>query len=62
LQTASREFLVRLAGRTPLLPGADAAAFVDVDPLLRRVYGKQKQGAGFGHAKIGGSTGCCCVA
>jgi hypothetical protein len=27
---------------------------VDVDSMLRRVYGKQKQGVGFGHAKVGG--------
>ena len=54
LQAVSRQFLVRLAERTPLLPGADAVTFVDVDSLLRRVYGKQKQGAGFGHAKVGG--------
>ena len=54
LQAVSRQFLVRLAGRVPLLPGADAVTFVDVDSLLRRVYGKQKQGAGFAHAKVGG--------
>ena len=54
LQTAAREFLVQLAGRGRLLPGADAVAFLDVDSLLRRVYGKQKQGARFGHAKVGG--------
>ena len=54
LQAASREFLVQLARRTPLLPGAGAVTFVDVDSLLRRVYGKLKQGAGFGHAKVGG--------
>jgi Transposase DDE domain group 1 len=54
LQAASREFLVGLARRTPLLPGAGAVTFIDVDSLLRRVYGKQKQGAGFGHAKVGG--------
>jgi len=54
LQAAAREFLVQLAGRGPLLPGAGAVAFLDVDSLLRRVYGKQKQGAGFGHAKVGG--------
>ena len=54
LQSASREFLVQLARRRPLLPGAGAVAFVDVDSLLRRVYGKQKQGAAFGHAKVGG--------
>jgi hypothetical protein len=54
LQAVSREFLVRLARRAPLLPGSGAVTFIDVDSLLRRVYGKQKQGAGFGHAKIGG--------
>jgi Transposase DDE domain group 1 len=54
LQAASRQFLVGLARRTPLLPGAQAVTFIDVDSLLRRVYGKQKQGAGFGHAKVGG--------
>ncbi len=54
LQAASREFLVQLAGRTRLLPGAGAVTFIDVDSLLRRVYGKKKQGAGFGHAKVGG--------
>jgi hypothetical protein len=54
LQAASRQFLVRLAGRALLLPSAGAVTFVDVDSLLRRVYGKQKQGASFGHAKVGG--------
>jgi len=54
LQSAAREFLVELARRTPLLPGAEAVTFVDVDSLLRRVFGKQKQGAAFGHAKVGG--------
>jgi hypothetical protein len=55
LQAASRQFLLGLAGQAPgLLPSAGAVTFVDVDSLLRRVYGKQKQGAGFGHAKVGG--------
>ena len=54
LQAVSREFLLQLARATPLLPGAGAVTFVDVDSLLRRVYGKQKQGAAFGHAKVGG--------
>ena len=54
LQGVSREFLVQLARRTRLLPGAGAVTFIDVDSLLRRVYGKQKQGAAFGHAKVGG--------
>jgi len=50
----ARRFLVSLAGATPLLPGAEAVTYVDVDSLLRRVYGKAKQGAGFGHTKVGG--------
>jgi hypothetical protein len=54
LQSVSRQFLVRLARAAPLLPGAAAVTFVDVDSLLRRVYGRQNQGAGFGHAKVGG--------
>lgn len=54
LQAASREFLVQLAGQHRLLSTADAAAFLDIDSLLRRVYGKQKQGAAFGPAKVGG--------
>jgi hypothetical protein len=29
-------------------------AYVDIDSLLRRVYGHKKEGARFGHAKVGG--------
>jgi hypothetical protein len=54
LEAAGRQVLVGLARRTPLLEGADALCFVDIDSMLRRVYGKKKQGAGFGHAKVGG--------
>jgi hypothetical protein len=54
LQAAARDTLVGLAGRTPILAGADTLCFVDIDSMLRRVYGKQKQGVGFGHAKVGG--------
>jgi hypothetical protein len=54
LQAAARDTLVALTGRTPVLAGADTLTFVDVDSMPRRVYGKQKQGIGFGHAKVGG--------
>lgn len=54
LQASARQFLIQLARRRRLLPGADGVVFLDVDSLLRRVYGKKKQGAGFGHAKVGG--------
>lgn len=54
LQGAARDTLIALAGRASLLDGADVLTFVDIDSMLRRVYGKQKQGIGFGHAKVGG--------
>ena len=56
LEKAGREFLVRLAAYTPLLPGADQLAFLDVDSMQRRVYSARKQGAGFGHTKIQGKS------
>jgi hypothetical protein len=37
-----------------LLPGIEQRAFLDIDSLLRPVYGNAKQGASFGHAKIAG--------
>ena len=52
LAAVAREHLVALAARTPLLPGIEQCAFIDIDSLLRPVYGHQKQGASFGHAKI----------
>ena len=52
LAAVHRRVLVELATRTPLLPGADTVAFIDVDSVQRRVYGATKQGAAFGHAKI----------
>jgi len=54
LEAAARDLLTALARRVPLLPGAERLAYVDVDSLLRRVYGPAKQGAAFGHAKVGG--------
>ena len=56
LEKAGREFLVNLAGRAPLLPGAGTLAFIDVDSMQKRVYGHRKQGARFGHTKIGGKS------
>jgi hypothetical protein len=51
-----RLVLADLARRSPLLPGADVLAFVDVDSQQKRVYGHAKQGAAFGPAKIQGKT------
>ena len=42
-----------LARRTPLLPGKETVAFPDIDSMQKRVYGHAKQGAAFGHTKIG---------
>ena len=54
LAAVARAHLIALAARTPLLPGTDERMFLDIDSLLRPVYGHQKQGASFGHAKIAG--------
>ena len=51
-----RRLLVALAERTPLLPGIADRAYIDIDSLLRPVYGKAKQGASFGHTKIANKT------
>ena len=56
LEAAGRELLAELARLTPLLPGANQLAFVDIDSMQRRVYGHKKQGAAFGHTKISGKT------
>jgi Transposase DDE domain group 1 len=49
-----RQVLAELARRTPLLPGKDVLAFIDIDSQQKRVYGHAKQGAAFGHTKIQG--------
>jgi len=56
LEAVNRLLLAELARRAPLLPGRDTLAFVDIDAMQRRVYGRRKQGAGFGHTKIGGKS------
>jgi hypothetical protein len=56
LQKVHRVFLGELARRAPLLPGADVLAFIDIDSTQKRIYGHQKQGAAFGHTKIGGKS------
>jgi hypothetical protein len=54
LASVARAHLVNLAERTELLAGIESRAYVDVDSLLRPVYGHAKQGASFGHTKISG--------
>ena len=54
LESVLRAHLVALCGRVDLLPGADRWVFIDIDSLLRPVYGHAKQGASYGHTKIAG--------
>jgi hypothetical protein len=56
LAGVQRRHLLALAQRTPVLDGIEQQAFVDIDSLLRPVYGHQKQGASFGHTKISGKS------
>jgi hypothetical protein len=54
LDSVLSEYLTGLCQRVNLLPGSDARAFVDIDSLVRPVYGHHKQGATYGHTKIAG--------
>jgi DDE family transposase len=56
LQLASvlRAHLVGLVHHCDLLPGIGERAYVDIDSLLRPVFGHAKQGASYGHTKIAG--------
>jgi hypothetical protein len=56
LSTVLRKHLVALVEQTPVLAGIGECAFVDIDSLLRPVYGRAKQGASFGHTKIAGKS------
>jgi hypothetical protein len=56
LQLASvlRAHLINLVKLTGLLPGIEQRALIDIDSLLRPVFGHAKQGASYGHTKIAG--------
>jgi Transposase DDE domain group 1 len=54
LESVLGAHLGALCGRVDLLAGAVVRAFIDIDSLLRPVYGHAKQGASYGHAKIAG--------
>ena len=55
LASVARAHLVNLAERTGLLAGIEKQAYIDIDSLLRPVYGHAKQGASYGHTKIAGN-------
>jgi hypothetical protein len=54
LESVLRHHLAALCGQVEVLAGGAVRAFVDIDSLLRPVYGHAKQGASYGHAKIAG--------
>ena len=54
LDSVLAEHLAGLCEQASLLPGSDVRAFVDIDSLVRPVYGHAKQGASYGHTKIAG--------
>jgi Transposase DDE domain group 1 len=54
LDAVAAGLLPRLAGAAPILPGASAVAFVDIDDTVRETFGYAKQGAGRGYSGING--------
>jgi hypothetical protein len=56
LDKANRGLTAALAADPRLLPGREELAFIDIDSTQERVYGYQKEGAGFGHAKVQGKS------
>jgi hypothetical protein len=56
LDRAHRGLTAALAADPRLLPGREELAFIDVDSTQHRVYGYQKEGAAFGHAKVQGKS------
>jgi hypothetical protein len=56
LDRAHRGLLAALAGDGRLLPGRETLAFIDIDSTQKRVYGYQKEGAAYGHAKLAGKS------
>jgi hypothetical protein len=51
LHAVHRRFLRALAAHSPLLPGADQVAFIDIDSTHKRVFGRAKHGAQIGRFK-----------
>ena len=54
LESVLREHVCALTERTQVLAGIEQQTFLDIDSLLRPVYGHAKQGASYGHTKIAG--------
>ncbi len=54
LDSVAAGVLRNLAAHTPLLPGADQIAWIDVDDTVRETHGYSKQGAGHGYTGVKG--------
>jgi hypothetical protein len=54
LDSVAAVFLGRLAGHTPLLPGAGQVAYLDVDDTVCETHGYAKQGVGYGYSGVKG--------
>ena len=59
LESVLRDNLCALAKRSEVLAGIEQQAFIDIDSLLRPVYGHAKQGASYGHTKSAGKQVLC---
>src|SRR5664280_413768 len=54
LDAVAGQLLAELSRRSPLLPGADQVAYVDIDDTVKATYGYAKQGAGYGYSGVKG--------
>src|SRR5215207_1980509 len=54
LDAVAAGLVARLAGACPVLPGAGAVAFLDLDDTVRQTYGYAKQGTGRGYTGVNG--------
>jgi hypothetical protein len=54
LDSVAAAVLTELAGRAPLLPGAESVTFLDLDDTMRQTHGYAKQGVGYGYNKVKG--------
>src|SRR3954451_2700291 len=54
LDAVTARLLGQVAARTPLLPGGEHVAYVDIDDTVRATHGYLKQGAGFGYSGVSG--------
>src|SRR3954449_4945857 len=54
LDAVASRLLIALAGRTPLLAGADQVAYLDIDDTMRETHGYAQQGVGYGYTKVKG--------